>query len=56
VLILQEKRYFKHLHTSRGGLHGSVAGFQPQYDPGVDTACNRNEYQESSYGYRAACA
>jgi hypothetical protein len=24
--------------------------FQPQYGPGVDSASNRNEYQESSWG------
>jgi hypothetical protein len=28
--------------------------FQPHYGPGVDSASNRNEYQESSWGYRAA--
>jgi hypothetical protein len=30
--------------------------FQPHYGPGVDSASNRNEYQESSWGYRAAGA
>jgi hypothetical protein len=30
--------------------------FQPHYDPGVDWASNRNEYQESSCGKgRPAC-
>jgi hypothetical protein len=27
-----------------------VIGFQPHYVPGVDSASNRNEYQESSRG------
>jgi hypothetical protein len=26
--------------------------FQPHYDPGVDSASNRNEYQESSWGVK----
>jgi hypothetical protein len=26
--------------------------FQPQYDPGVDSASNRNEYQKSSWGVK----
>jgi hypothetical protein len=30
--------------------------FQPHYGPGVDSASNRNEYQESSCVYRVACA
>jgi hypothetical protein len=28
--------------------------FQPRCGPGVDSASNRNEYQESSWGWRAA--
>jgi hypothetical protein len=27
--------------------------FQPQYDPGVDSASNRNEYQEYSFWSKA---
>jgi hypothetical protein len=27
-----------------------VYSFQPHYDPGLDSASNRNEYQESSWG------
>jgi hypothetical protein len=30
--------------------------FQPHYGPGVDSASNMNEYQESSWGKRAASA
>jgi hypothetical protein len=30
--------------------------FQPHYGPGIDSASNRNEYQESSWGWRAAGA
>jgi hypothetical protein len=28
--------------------------FQPHYDPGVDSASNRNEYEEFSWGLKAA--
>jgi len=28
--------------------------FQPQYGPGVDSASNRNEYQECFLGVKAA--
>jgi hypothetical protein len=27
--------------------------FQPHYGPGVDSASNMDDYQESSWGYRA---
>jgi hypothetical protein len=27
--------------------------FQPHYGPGVDSASNRNEYQESSWGVKS---
>jgi hypothetical protein len=27
-----------------------IKSFQPHYGPGVDSASNRNEYQESSWG------
>ena len=30
--------------------------FRPQYGPGVDSACNRNEYQEYFLGVKAAGA
>jgi hypothetical protein len=30
--------------------------FKPQFGPGVNSACNRNEYQEYLLGVKAACA
>jgi hypothetical protein len=30
--------------------------FQPHYGPGVDSACNRNEYQEYFLGVKVASA
>jgi hypothetical protein len=30
--------------------------FRPHYGPGVDSASDTNEYQESSWGYKAADA
>jgi len=30
--------------------------FRPHYDPGIDSASNRNEYQEYFLGVKAACA
>jgi hypothetical protein len=32
--------------------HNRYISFQPQYDPGVDSASNRNEYQEDSWGVK----
>jgi hypothetical protein len=37
------------------GTHSSrwnFSSFQPHYGPGVDSASNRNEYQESSWGVK----
>jgi hypothetical protein len=31
-----------------------IKPFHPKYIPGVDSASNRNEYQESSWGHKAA--
>jgi hypothetical protein len=43
-----------------GSIPEEVIGFfqltntlRPDYDPGVDSASNRNEFQESSYGVKA---
>jgi hypothetical protein len=33
-----------------------LTSFRPQYDPGVDSASNRNEYQEHFLGVKAAGA
>jgi hypothetical protein len=30
--------------------------FQPHYGPGVDSVCDRNEYQEPSWGGKAQLA
>jgi hypothetical protein len=34
------------------GFFQFTQSFQPHYDPGVDSASNRNEYQESSCGLK----
>jgi hypothetical protein len=31
-------------------MRWNISSFQPHYGPGVDSASNRNEYQESSLG------
>jgi hypothetical protein len=36
--------------TRRGGFFQLTYSFQPHYGPGVDSASNRNDYQESSWG------
>jgi hypothetical protein len=33
-----------------GGFFQFTQSFPPHYGPGVDSAINRNEYQESSWG------
>ena len=33
-----------------------ILSFRPHYDPGVDSASNRNEYQEYFLGVKAAGA
>jgi len=33
-----------------------VKSFRSHYDPGADSACNRNEYQEHFLGVKAAGA
>jgi hypothetical protein len=35
-----------------GSIPDEVIGFQPQYDPGVDSVSNINEYQESSWAVK----
>jgi hypothetical protein len=35
-----------------GGFFQFTQSFQPHCGPGVDTACNRNEYQEYSWGVK----
>jgi hypothetical protein len=39
-----------------GGFFQFTKSFQPHYSPGVDSAYNRNEYQESSWGVKMAGA
>jgi hypothetical protein len=49
-------RRFRHYETSRkvaGSISNNIIGFfifQPHYSAGVDSASNRNEYQEFSWG------
>jgi hypothetical protein len=38
------------LQTGRSRDRVPMRDFQPHYDPGVDSASNRNQYQESSWG------
>ena len=33
-----------------------IISFRSHYGPGVDSACNRNEYQEYCLGVKVACA
>jgi hypothetical protein len=33
-------------------MRWNFSSFQPHYGPGVDSACNRNEYQEPSWGIK----
>jgi hypothetical protein len=46
--------WYRHYATSRniaGAIPDAVIGFfQPYYGPEVDSASNRNEYKESSWG------
>ena len=47
----------RHCATSRkvaGSISDGVTGFRPHYGPGVDSASNTNEYQELSWGVKAA--
>jgi hypothetical protein len=43
-------------HEIRPDTNYKFSSIQPHYGPGVDSASNRNEYQESSRGLRAASA
>jgi len=38
------------------GFFIDIKSFRSHYDPGVDSACNRNEYQEYFLGVKAAGA
>jgi hypothetical protein len=38
------------------GIFHGLNSFGPHYDPGIDSASNRNEYQESFLGVKAADA
>ena len=38
------------------GFFVGIKTFRTHYDPGVDSACNRNEYQEYFLGLKAAGA
>jgi hypothetical protein len=37
------------IESRKGGFIQLTKSFQPHYGPGVDSASNRNEYQESSW-------
>jgi hypothetical protein len=59
-VLSRYRSWFRHYATSLK-VAGSIRGywifqltksFQPQYDPGVNSTSNRNEYQESSRGIR----
>jgi len=41
---------------SVNGFFIDIKSFRSHYDPGVDSASNRNEYQEYSLGVKAAGA
>ena len=42
--------------ASVGGFFIDIKSFRSHYGPGVDSACNRNEYQEHFLGVKAAGA
>jgi hypothetical protein len=62
VLIHIVESWLRHCFTSRkvtGSIPGDVIVFlpidlilQPKYDPGIDSASNRNEHQEFSWGLK----
>jgi len=46
-------------HTVPAGVIGffiDIISFRSHYGPGVDSACNKNEYQENFLGVKAAGA
>jgi hypothetical protein len=50
TMLQAESRGFK---SRWGGFFQFTSSFQPHYGPEVDSAYNRNEYQESSGEWRA---
>ena len=42
--------------TGVSGFFIDIKSFRSHYGPGVDSACNRNEYQEYFLGVKAAGA
>jgi hypothetical protein len=62
----RSRSWLRHCATSRkvaGSIPDGVSGFfslplffRPQYGPGVNSASNRNEYQECFLGVKAAGA
>ena len=42
--------------ASVGGFFNDIKSFWSHYGPGVDSASNRNEYQEHFLGVKAASA
>ena len=61
--VAQRLRYCATNRKDAGSIPAGVSGsfidtksFQSQYGPGVDSASNRNEYQEHFLGVKAAGA
>jgi hypothetical protein len=48
--------WLRHYATSRKVAVSIASEVTMHYGPGVDSASNRNEYHESSSGYRAVSA
>jgi hypothetical protein len=51
--------YKRRLHDSQIDISCQfyqMESFQPHYGPGIDLAFDRNEYQESSWGWKAVGA
>jgi hypothetical protein len=48
--MLQARRFQVQFLMGVIGFFQLTYSFQPHYGPGVDTASDRNEYQESSWG------
>jgi hypothetical protein len=53
VEALRYKREGRGVESQLGRFFKFTWSFQTHYDPGVDSASNRNEYQESSLGVKS---
>jgi len=54
--VIQIGRFAAWIPTSVSGFFIDIKSFRSHYGPGVDSASNRNEYQEYFLGVEAAGA